>query len=93
MADDLMESVFARAYKDAEARKAEAQAREDRKNAEAEALMAAEHIYDPMPYPEAEPHDSAMYRDTGIGALYGLPNCERFLPELGDWVLAPRTTS
>lgn len=82
---DALTTTFATAYRDAEARKAEAE-EAARVKAEAEALAAVElHVYDPRPYPEAVPHDPSLYEATGIGALYGLPECERFLPELGDW--------
>lgn len=47
--------------------------------------------YDPLPYPEAEP-DSRLYEGTGIGALYGAPNCEAHLWQLAGWNLNPRST-
>ena len=43
--------------------------------------------YDPMPYFGAEPQPSAWYAGTGIGALYGLPGSERFLPQLAEWTV------
>lgn len=49
--------------------------------------------YDPMPYPEAEPHDSRMYEGTGLGALYGLGD-ERALAmadEEGDLIIVTRS--
>lgn len=88
----LPDTAFAWAYQEAERRKAEA---DEQARILAEAIQAAlneEHVYDPLPYPEAAPHDPRLYEGTGIGALYGVPGCERFLPELGDWRLVPRTT-
>lgn len=85
MTEELLTTTFANAYREAEARKA-AEEEAARAKAEAEALAAVElHVYDPRPYPEAVPHDPTLYEGTGIGALYDLPGCERFLPELGDW--------
>lgn len=90
--EDALESAFARAYKDAEERKAEEEAARQAK-VEADALSdAAAHVYDPRPYPEAMPHDPTLYAGTGIGALYGLPDSEHFLAELGDWTLGKETT-
>lgn len=79
------ETTLARAYREALERQAAAEEAE-RIAREAEAAAMAElHVYDPMPYPEAEPHDPTLYEGTGVGALYGLPGCEPFLAELGDW--------
>lgn len=48
--------------------------------------------YDPLPYPEAEPHDGSLYEGTGIAALYGLPGGERHAYNLAGWTLVPRST-
>jgi hypothetical protein len=48
--------------------------------------------YDPLPYPEAEPADQALYEGTGIGALYGVPGCEGHEWQLAGWNLTPRST-
>jgi hypothetical protein len=48
--------------------------------------------YDPLPYPEAEPHDTRLYDGTGIGALYGAQDSERHLWQLAGWNLVPRST-
>lgn len=91
MEDLVAGTAFAEAYREAEARKAQAQVEAAAENArrEAAALAVAElhHVYDPRPYPEAEPDDRSLYEGTGIGALYGFPDCERFLPDLGDWTI------
>lgn len=79
---DALPTTFAAAWQEAEARKAAAEA-EARARDEA---MAAQRIYDPRPYPEAEPHDLTLYEGTGIGALYDVPGCEHLLA-LGDWTL------
>lgn len=83
--DELLDSTFARAFKEAEKRKAEEEAR--RVRLAEEALANGAHVYDPRPYPEAEPTDQALYEGTGIGALYGFPGSEHYLAELGDWTL------
>ena len=79
-------TTFAAAYHEAEARKVAAEAEAKARAEAAEALARGEHVYDPRPYPEAEPTDLLMYQGTGIGALYGVPGCEHLL-ELGDWTL------
>lgn len=73
--DELLDSTFARAFKEAEKRKAEEEAR--RVRLAEEALANGAHVYDPRPYPEAEPADPSMYAGTGIGALYDLPGAGR----------------
>lgn len=47
--------------------------------------------YDPMPYPEAEPHPLRDYEGTGIGALYGGPMRPDQVAALAGWSL-PRPT-
>lgn len=86
------DTAFAWAWREAEERKAQA---EEARRAAAEALaaeLAEVRIYDPFPYIDAAPQDTRMYEGTGIGCLYGLPGSERFLPELGDWVVVSRST-
>ena len=83
----LPDTPMARAYREAERRKAEAEERARASAAAAEALAQAEHVYDPLPYAEAAPHDPRMYEGTGIGGLYGLPGSEWVANELGDWRL------
>jgi hypothetical protein len=92
MGDAAANSAFELAYRRAEARKAQAEEEARARQAQEAELAAVEHVYDPLPYPEAEPVDLAMYVGTGIGVLYGLPETEHFAAELGDWTLAPRTT-
>jgi hypothetical protein len=80
-------TAFAQAWNEAEARQAAAE-EERRRKEEAAALEAvALHVYDPRPYPEAVPHDPTLYEGAGIAVLYDLPGGERFLPELGDWMI------
>lgn len=45
--------------------------------------------YNPMPYPDALP-DPVTYEGTGIGALYGLRDTERFLWQLAGWNIRKR---
>lgn len=41
--------------------------------------------YCPWPYPDAEPADPLMYLDTGIGAVYGIMECDRHKWQLAGW--------
>jgi len=92
MTEEALNTAFALAYREAQTRKEEAEAL-IRAKAEAAALEAEGlHVYDPLPYREALPLDPRMYEGTGIGALYGLPGCDHFLAELGDWRLVPRSS-
>lgn len=45
--------------------------------------------YNTMPYPDALP-DAKHYAGTGIGALYGFENTERFLWRLAGWNVTKR---
>lgn len=85
--EELLDTTFALAYREAVQvrRAAEEEARQAAERRAA--ALAEEQVYDPMPYAEAMPHEPRMYEGTGIGCLYGLPDCERFLPELGDWTI------
>jgi len=47
--------------------------------------VACSRTYDPLPYPEAMPTDTAMYEGTGIAALYGLPGGEVHAWQLAGW--------
>lgn len=67
----LRDTAFARAYAEAELRRAEAVARA-REKAELAELANDEHAYNPWPYREAEPTPTDWYLGTGIGRLYGL---------------------
>lgn len=51
--------------------------------------------YDPVPYPEAVPHDLRMYEGTGVGALYGhLDAASRpFFADLAGWSITRRKSS
>ncbi len=83
--EELLETSIAQAWAQAEERKAEViRLAESRSQA---ALSEGLHVYDPLPYPEAEPADVRLYEGTGIGFLYGVEGCEHFATELGDWTL------
>ena len=78
------DTAFAAAYREAERVRAEAEAARLRALEVAARAEWDAPIYDPFPYRDAFP-DPRMFDGTGIGALYGLPGSQRFLPELGDW--------
>ena len=80
---ERLDTTLARAFKEAEERKEREEAERAARAEAAVLAAAADHVYDPGP----EPDDPSLYEGTGIGALYGLPGCERFLGELGDWTL------
>ena len=82
-------TAFALAYLEAEHLKAEEEARKRKVLEDAAREEWSAHIYDPLPYAEAEPVPTRMYEGTGIGFLYGLPGSERFGSELGDWRIIP----
>ena len=84
----LPDTAIARAWKEAEQRKADDEARRLAvEEALAKALVELQ-IYDPL----APPDDPRLYEGTGIGVLYGLPGTERFKAELGDWQIVSRRT-
>jgi hypothetical protein len=87
LAEVQLDTTMAVAFREAEER--DALLKEKRQQAEEAAALEAMafHVYDPMPYPEAEPLDARMYEGTGIGYLYGVEGCEHFAAELGDWTL------
>lgn len=50
-----------------------------------------ERLYDPLPYPEAEPYPLIDYDGTGIGALYGLGMTAAQAASLAGWNIKPRS--
>ena len=42
--------------------------------------------YNPWPYPEATP-DVDLYKDTGIGAIYGHDGSDRHMWQLAGWTI------